>query len=140
VVNVGEGWAELGLIIDYCRVAKWVNILLEIFWKNIYVEISLAGNILAHFALYSLFFFFHYVIFSQKMRSYREALLKGKAQYSWPPCTNYFGLAHFDIENIIYLYIKQAYIWDDISLKISNVKLNIIDVCNLINASIQLSN
>jgi hypothetical protein len=29
---------------------------------------------------------------------------------------------------------------DDVSFKISNVKCNIVDVCNLINASISLSN
>ncbi len=29
----------------------------------------------------------------------REPLLKGKAQYSWPPCTNSFRSAAFDIGN-----------------------------------------
>ncbi len=32
----------------------------------------------------------------------REFLLKGKAWYSWPPCTNWFGAAAFDNANIIY--------------------------------------
>ncbi len=31
----------------------------------------------------------------------RESLLKGKAQYGWPPCTNKFGSGHFYIENVI---------------------------------------
>ncbi len=34
------------------------------------------------------------------------------------------------------LNVTYANIGDDISLKISNVKLNIIDICNLINAGI----
>ncbi len=38
----------------------------------------------------------------------KEALLKGKAQYSWPPCTNSFRSASFDIANIIYYFTKQA--------------------------------
>jgi hypothetical protein len=33
-----------------------------------------------------------------------ETLLKGKAQYSWPPCTNLFRSAPLYIENIIYIY------------------------------------
>jgi hypothetical protein len=37
-----------------------------------------------------------------------EVLLKGKAQYSWPPCTNLFRSAPFYIENIIYRFTKQA--------------------------------
>ncbi len=32
----------------------------------------------------------------------RESLLKGKAQYGWPPCTNKFGLGHFYTENVIH--------------------------------------
>ncbi len=32
----------------------------------------------------------------------RKLLLKGKAQYSWPPCTNLFTLDAFDIEKIIF--------------------------------------
>ncbi len=38
----------------------------------------------------------------------REPLLKGKASYSWPPCTNYFRSAAFDTSNIIYLLTNQA--------------------------------
>jgi hypothetical protein len=34
-------------------------------------------------------------------------LTEGKAQYDWPPCTK-FRSSHFDIENIIYLFTKQA--------------------------------
>jgi len=35
-------------------------------------------------------------------------LLKGKAPYGLPPCTNYFRSAPFYIEHIIYLFTKQA--------------------------------
>ncbi len=35
-------------------------------------------------------------------------LLKGKAQYSWPPCTNKFRTDTFDNANIIYFSTKQA--------------------------------
>ncbi len=38
----------------------------------------------------------------------REALLKWKAQYSWPPCTNQFRSTAFDHSNIIYFFTKQA--------------------------------
>ncbi len=34
----------------------------------------------------------------------REVLLKGKARYSWHPCTNQFSLTPTYIENIIYLW------------------------------------
>ncbi len=34
--------------------------------------------------------------------SFRELLLKGKSQYSWPPSISYFILATFDIAYIIY--------------------------------------
>ncbi len=37
----------------------------------------------------------------------REPLLKGMAQYSSPPCTNWFKSAAFDIANIIYFLTKQ---------------------------------
>ncbi len=37
-----------------------------------------------------------------------EALLKGKAQYSWPPCTNYLKPPAFDIAKIISSFTKQA--------------------------------
>ncbi len=38
----------------------------------------------------------------------REVLLKGKAQYSWPPCTNQFRSQPFHIENISYFFTKQT--------------------------------
>ncbi len=38
----------------------------------------------------------------------RETLLKGKALYSWHPCTNLFRSEPFYIENIIYILTKQA--------------------------------
>ncbi len=40
----------------------------------------------------------------------REVLLKGKAQYSWPPCINQFRSAPFYIENIINLFYKTSYL------------------------------
>ncbi len=40
----------------------------------------------------------------------REVLLKGKAQYSWPPITYYFRWAHFYFENIIYIFYKTSYL------------------------------
>jgi hypothetical protein len=42
------------------------------------------------------------------MRTAMETLLKWKAQYSRPPCTNliYFRSAAFDIDNIIYFFIE----------------------------------
>ncbi len=38
----------------------------------------------------------------------REALVKGKAQYYSPPCTDSFGSAHFCIESIINLLTRQT--------------------------------
>jgi hypothetical protein len=38
----------------------------------------------------------------------KEPLLKGKAQYSWPPYTNLSRSADFDIANITYFFTKQA--------------------------------
>jgi len=47
--------------------------------------------------------------FSLECKS-REALLKRKAQYSWPPRSSYFITAHFYTKNIIYRFLqnKQA--------------------------------
>jgi hypothetical protein len=47
--------------------------------------------------------------------------------------------SNMEIQNIFsycWFYLHQTYIGDNISLKISNVKLNIIDICNLIMVSI----
>jgi hypothetical protein len=38
----------------------------------------------------------------------RDVLLKGKAQYSWAPCTYYFRSPPFYTKNIVYLFPKQA--------------------------------
>jgi hypothetical protein len=38
----------------------------------------------------------------------REALLKGKARYKWPPCTNWFRSATFDVEKLFAFSTKQA--------------------------------
>jgi len=40
---------------------------------------------------------------------FREPLLKGKAYYSWPPCTKNFRSAHLYIENILYHCYKTSY-------------------------------
>ncbi len=41
-----------------------------------------------------------------RMERDKEPLLKGKAQYGWPPCTNQFRSVAFDIANIIYSFTK----------------------------------
>ncbi len=38
----------------------------------------------------------------------REPLMKGKAQYSWPPRTNLFRLTAFENASIIYFATKQT--------------------------------
>ncbi len=38
----------------------------------------------------------------------KEPLLKGKAQYSWPPCTNLFRFVSFEFACIIYSFAKQV--------------------------------
>jgi hypothetical protein len=45
----------------------------------------------------------------------REVLLKGKAQYSWPPCTNQFRSTPFYIENIINLFYKTSYLNEEVN-------------------------
>jgi hypothetical protein len=45
----------------------------------------------------------------------KETLLKGKAQYSWPPCTNLFRSAPFYIENIIYIFNKTSYLNEEVN-------------------------
>jgi len=45
----------------------------------------------------------------------REPLMKGKAQYSWPPCTNLLRLAPFYIENIIYICYKTSYLNEEVN-------------------------
>ncbi len=47
--------------------------------------------------------------------TYREPLLKGKAQYSWAPCTNKFRSGGFHIENIIYLWYKTSYLNEEVN-------------------------
>jgi hypothetical protein len=42
----------------------------------------------------------------------REPLLKGKALYSCPPCTNQFRTAVFDNSNIIYFFNKSSYFYE----------------------------
>ncbi len=40
----------------------------------------------------------------------KKVLLKGKAQYSWPPCSNRFRSAPFYIEDIINLLYKTSFL------------------------------
>ncbi len=58
---------------------------------------SLKGKKRLHFIYTIMYYFVSTILF------YRETLLKGKAQYSWPPCTNLFRLVF-----IIYFLTKQA--------------------------------
>ncbi len=44
-----------------------------------------------------------------------EVLLKGKAQYGWPPCTNEFRSAPFYIESIIYLFNETTYFNEEVN-------------------------
>jgi hypothetical protein len=45
----------------------------------------------------------------------KEALLKGKAQRSQPPCPNQFRSAHFYIESIIYPFYKTVYLKEEVN-------------------------
>jgi hypothetical protein len=38
----------------------------------------------------------------------REVLLRGKTQYSWPPCTNYFRSALFTLKILFSFFTQQA--------------------------------
>jgi hypothetical protein len=44
----------------------------------------------------------------------RELLLKGKAQYDWPPCTKKFRSAHLYIENAIHLCNKISHLNEEV--------------------------
>ncbi len=44
-----------------------------------------------------------------------EALCKGKAQYSWYPCTNLFRPTAFYIQNIINLCYKTSYLNEEVN-------------------------
>ncbi len=44
-----------------------------------------------------------------------EVLLRGKAQYSWPPCTNQFRSAPFYIENVMDLFYKTSYLNEEVN-------------------------
>ncbi len=47
--------------------------------------------------------------------STKETLLKGKVQYTWPPCTNLYKSAHFYIKNIIYIFNKTSYLNEEVN-------------------------
>ncbi len=40
----------------------------------------------------------------------RDAIVKWKDQYGWPPCTNFFSSADLYIDNITYLCDKTSYL------------------------------
>ncbi len=48
------------------------------------------------------------IAFKYDMIYIKELLLKGKAQYTWPPYTNYLRTATFDNAKIIYFFTKQG--------------------------------
>ncbi len=52
----------------------------------------------------------HSNLFSDKLfiSSTREVLLKGKAQYSWPPCTKWFNQLLFILQILFTFFTKQA--------------------------------
>jgi len=56
----------------------------------------------------------HSSLLSYRITYGREPLVKGKAQYSWPLCTNKFRSAALDIENIIYLCYKTSYLNEEV--------------------------
>ncbi len=45
----------------------------------------------------------------------REASLKGKAQYSWPPCILQFVSGPFTTENIIYPFFKTSQLTEEVN-------------------------
>jgi hypothetical protein len=49
------------------------------------------------------------------LAKHREPLLKGKAQYSWLPCSNKFRLGACDIANIIYFLNKTSYLKEEVN-------------------------
>jgi hypothetical protein len=53
----------------------------------------------------------------------KEYLLKGKAQHSWPSCTNWFRSAAFDNANIIYFLTKTRYLDEEVKRTEPSLKL-----------------
>jgi hypothetical protein len=45
----------------------------------------------------------------------KETLLKGKAQYTWPPCANLLTSAPFYIENMINIFNKTSYLNEEVN-------------------------
>ncbi len=45
----------------------------------------------------------------------KESLLKGKTQYGWSPCTNWFRLPAFYVINIFYLCYKTSYLYEEVN-------------------------
>jgi Kelch motif len=45
----------------------------------------------------------------------KEALLKGKVQYCWPPCTKKFRSTTFSIENRIYLFYTTSHLNEEVN-------------------------
>ncbi len=55
----------------------------------------------------------------------REVLLKGKAHYGRPPCSNQFRSAPFYIENIINLFYKTSYLNEEVNCTETSVLVSI---------------
>ncbi len=56
----------------------------------------------------------------------REALLKGKVWYGWPPCINLFRWARFHIEDIIYILYKTSYLNEEVSCTTLSLPLRLV--------------
>ncbi len=79
---------------------QWQTLQLITLWQQLWLKITqynplwpVISNILGLYLI---------------MKCSGEVLLKGKAQYSWAPCTNQFISSPFLIENIVYVFTKQA--------------------------------
>jgi len=61
----------------------------------------------------------------------RVVLLKGTAQYGWPPCTtNQFRSASIGIENTTYLFYKTGYINEEVNCAEPSPLVSILCVYN----------
>jgi hypothetical protein len=45
----------------------------------------------------------------------RKPLVNGKVKYDWPPCINKFRSVAFYSENIIYLWYKTSYLYEEVN-------------------------
>ncbi len=56
---------------------------------------------------------------------FREPLLKWKAQYSWPPCTNWFRSIAFEIAKIIYFFYEISYLNEEVNHSEPSVSVSV---------------